>query len=255
MNDLTVTLLQSDLTWQDRAANLARFDAQLDRLTDPTDLIILPEMFTTGFSMDPVALAEPVGGPTYAWMADRAARTGAVVTGSLIVTDHGRYYNRLVWMRPDGTHAAYDKHHLFTPAGEADHYAAGTARLIVELRGWRVCPLICYDLRFPVWSRNSAAAAYDLLVYVASWPDRRAHHWRALLTARAIENQCYVAAVNRVGQDANGHQYRGDCGVIDPGAERPVWLPEGKSGILTEVLAGKALLDYRRKLPFLVDGK
>ena len=251
MQDLNLTVVQTPIDWQDKSANLARLDNLLEDLRGRTDLILLPEMFTTGFTMDPAPFAEPPGGPTYAWMAERAAETGAVVAGSLIVADDGVYYNRFVWMRPDGTHAAYDKRHLFAMAGEDAHYARGRERLVVELKGWRVCPLVCYDLRFPVWARNDDA--YDLLVYVANWPDKRSYDWRTLLAARAIENQCFVAGVNRVGDDPNGHHYRGDSCVIDPGWRQVLWQQAEETAVHTETLPADHLHRVRQTLPFQLD--
>lgn len=251
MNDLKITLLQSSIAWEDPTANRAHYDEMFARITGPTDLIILPEMFTTGFTMNAAKYAEPMDGPTVAWMADRARQTGAVVTGTLIIEESGKYYNRLIWMRPDGTCATYDKRHRFAMAGEHEYYEAGTERLVVDLHGWRVCPLICYDLRFPVWSRNDDA--YDLLIYTANWPDKRAYDWNTLLRARAIENQCYVAAVNRVGTDANGHAYNGDSCVIDPGWKHTLWHEEKVEAVETVTLSAEHLADVRGKLPFLED--
>ena len=179
MQDLTLTLVQSTLNWHDAVANRGMFTEKLQAVAGTTDLVVLPEMFTTGFTMDAQAHAEPMDGPSVAWMAAQAARLGAVVTGSLIVEDQGRYFNRLIWMRPDGSFEHYDKRHLFRMADEHQHYQAGDRRLIVELAGWRICPLVCYDLRFPVWCRNRGD--FDLLIFVANWPKRRSHHWRSLL--------------------------------------------------------------------------
>jgi predicted amidohydrolase len=213
VQDLTITLLQAKLAWQDPAANRARFDTLLRELTDPTDLIILPEMFTTGFTMDVRQQAESMAGPTVTWMAQLARDRNVALCGSLIVEDSGRFYNRCVWMKPDGEHHHYDKRHLFRMAGEHEHFSAGTDRLVVGLKGWRICPLVCYDLRFPVWSRG--ANAFDLLLYVANWPAARRRAWQALLPARAVENQCYVAGVNRIGTDGKDITYAGDSSVHD----------------------------------------
>ena len=188
-------------------------------LSEATDLIVLPEMFTTGFTMDARAVAEPMNLTTFRWLRQMATQTGAVVTGSYVVQEKGAYFNRLIWMQPDGQFDTYDKRHLFRMAGEDAVYTAGTKRLIKEWKGWRICPLICYDLRFPVWSRNqlteSTDFAYDLLLYVANWPAARRTAWNTLLQARAIENLSYVVGVNRVGEDGNGHLYTGDSAVID----------------------------------------
>lgn len=251
MTDLAITFLQTSISWQNPAANLHHYAQLMAAIEAPTDLIILPEMFTTGFSMDPANNAETMDGPSMAWMAEQAAKTNAVITGSLIINDNGGYYNRLIWMTPGGSFETYDKRHLFAMAGEDKHYEAGRERLIVVHKGWRICPMICYDLRFPVWSRNNDA--YDLLIYTASWPNRRAYDWRSLLRARAIENQCYVVGVNRVGTDANGYVYQGDSCVIDPGWRHTLYEVTDTEAVHTEKLSGQHLLAVRRELPFLAD--
>ena len=246
MQDLTITLLQTALAWQDPAANREKFSALLASLTEPTDLIILPEMFTTGFTMDVREQAETMAGPTVTWMAALARERNVVLCGSLIVEDGGRYYNRCVWMPPDGQPRHYDKRHLFRMAGEHEHFAPGQERLVVELKGWRVCPLVCYDLRFPVWSRG--ANAFDLLIYIANWPAARRSAWQALLPARAVENQCYVAGVNRLGTDGQGVAYAGDSGVHDYLGEPRVEL-QAAPGHPTATLSLDALRRYREKFP------
>lgn len=213
MDNLRVTLVQAQLEWENKAANLAYFEHRLEQLSEPTDLIVLPEMFSTGFSMQPNHLAEPMQGPTLEWMSRCANVADAVVTGSFIVAEQGAYYNRLVWMQPDGEYFYYDKRHLFSLAEEHKHYSPGNKQLLVEWRGWRIMPLICYDLRFPVWSRNTFA--YDLLVYVANWPERRSMAWSTLLQARAIENQVYTIGVNRIGADGNAVIHSGDTSLYD----------------------------------------
>ena len=214
-----ITLLQPNLYWHDPVANRAMLEEHIFSLPEPTDLIVLPEMFTTGFTMDAHSVAEPMNLNTFRWMKQMAAQTGAVVTGSYVVQEQGRrYVNRLIWMQPDGQFDVYDKRHLFRMAGEDAIYTAGSQRIVKEWKGWRVCPLICYDLRFPVWSRNTQTPGqfdYDLLVYVANWPAVRRNAWNVLLQARAIENLSYVVGVNRVGQDGNQHQYSGDSSVIN----------------------------------------
>ncbi len=199
---MKVTIIQTHLAWEDKTANLEHFSAHLSALAEATDLIVLPEMFSTGFSMQPERLAEPMDGPTVQWMRAKAADTNAAMVGSLMVREGDCYYNRLVWMFPDGTLQHYDKRHLFSYGTENEHYTAGTNQLLVNWKGWKICPLICYDLRFPVWSRNTMG--YDLLLYVANWPERRSLAWNALLAARAIENQSYTVGVNRIGADGNG---------------------------------------------------
>ena len=244
--DLRLALLQSELAWHDPAANRAHFERQLAEV-GAVDLIILPEMFTTGFSMDSATLAEPTDGPTSAWMRAQAQRSGAVVTGSLIVQDeHGQYRNRLLWATPDGELLHYDKRHLFRMAGEHEHYAPGAERRLVTLKGWRIRPLVCYDLRFPVWSR--AQDDTDLLLYVANWPAPRRGHWNRLLPARAIENLCYVAAVNRIGSDGNGHPYAGDSQVLDFQGE-PLVEAGAAAGIFRATLSATELAAYRQRFP------
>lgn len=251
MNDLTVTLLQTNIVWENPEANLKHYAELIDSLSQSTDLIILPEMFTTGFTMNPAGNAETMDGRAMAWLAKQAAETGAAITGSLVIEEGGKYYNRLIWMMPDGTHQVYNKRHLFAMAGEHEYYEKGMKRLVVEYKGWRICPLICYDLRFPVWARNDNA--YDLLIYTANWPDKRAYDWCTLLKARAIENQCYTVGVNRVGTDANGFVYNGDSCIIDPGWLRTIYHVEKKEAVHTESLSAQHLAQVRGKLPFLQD--
>jgi len=246
MSDLRVTLVQSRLQWHDADANRKRFALQLAKLAGKTDLVVLPEMFTTGFTMDAPRYAESMDGPSIEWMRGQAHSLGATVTGSMIIEEKGSFYNRLIWMSPDGAYRCYDKRHLFRMANEHHHYAAGNHRLIVELNGWRVCPLVCYDLRFPVWSRNRDD--YDLLIYVANWPKRRSHHWRTLLLARAIENLSYVAAINRVGADGNEIDYSGDSAIISPMGERLATLAESEA-VVTLALSEQALNHYRERFP------
>jgi omega-amidase len=247
---LRVTLVQSEIAWEAPVANRHRLAEHFRGLAGHTDLIVLPEMFSTGFSMDAGALAESMNGPTVGWMREEAAAMGCVITGSLIVRDQGRYFNRLVWARPDGSLAHYDKRHLFRMAGEHNHYAAGGSRLTVEVKGWRVCPLICYDLRFPVWSRSRGD--YDLLLYVANWPARRAHAWAALLRARAIENLCYVAGVNRIGRDGNAVSYAGDSVALDF-LGQPLSSEGGGDRVETAVLDMESLRAHRVSFPADLD--
>ena len=247
---LRVTLVQTELAWQDPAANRHRLAAHFRGLVGHTDLVVLPEMFSTGFSMAAAELAEDMDGPTVDWMREEAAALGCVIAGSLIVRDGGRCYNRLVWARPDGSLEHYDKRHLFRLAGEQEHYAAGTRRLVVALKGWRVCPMICYDLRFPVWSRSRGD--YDLLLYVANWPQRRALAWSTLLRARAIENQGYVVGVNRIGKDGNGTAYAGDSVAVDF-LGQPLSSEGGGDRVETAVLDLESLRAYRESFPVHLD--
>lgn len=250
--DLRVSVVQSSLVWQDPEANRERFAQLIRAEASGSDLIILPEMFTAGFSMDSKKVAEPAQGPTLAWMRELAAEMGAVITGSYAVADEsgGLPFNRLVWMQPDGHHEIYDKRHLFRMAGENNRYQAGSRRLIVELKGWRVCPLVCYDLRFPVWCRNRQD--YDLLVFVANWPEARAYPWSQLLKARAIENLAYVAGVNRVGEDGNGYGYSGDSIILDMLGKALV-VPGSDIGVFSATLSAEALHSFRDKFPAHLD--
>ncbi|ARU87650.1 amidohydrolase [Pseudomonas sp. M30-35] len=244
--DLNLALVQSDLVWQDPAANREHFE-QLLASVEGVDLVVLPEMFSTGFSMDSAKLAEPEGGPSSQWLVEQAVRMNAVVTGSLIIqASDGSYRNRLIWARPDGSVAHYDKRHLFRMAGEHKHFAAGQQQALFSLKGWNIRPLICYDLRFPVWSRD--ATDTDLLLYTANWPAARRNHWNRLLPARAIENLCFVAAVNRTGTDGKGHAYSGDSKVIDFQGE--VLLESADvTGVYCVTLKGGDLAEYRQRFP------
>ena len=247
MPDLTITLIQSDLAWENIHANLDHFNSEIDAANRDTDLIILPEMLSTGFSMNAESLAEEMNGVTVTWMREKAAAAETVVTGSVMIREQGRFFNRLIWARPDGSMETYDKKHLFRYAGEEKVYTPGEQRLTVELNGWKIRPFICYDLRFPIWTRN-LELVYDLAIFVANWPKRRSNHWRALLRARAIENQAFVAAVNRVGQDGNGIDYSGDSAVIDPLGK--VLFKETDSACTSTVrLSMKTLTDYRKQFP------
>jgi len=247
---LRVTLVQTELAWQDPAANRRSLAGHFRGLAGHTDLVVLPEMFSTGFSMEAEQLAEEMGGPTIGWLREEAAALGCVITGSLIVRDAGRCFNRLVWARPDGSLEYYDKRHLFRLANEQQHYAAGTRRLVAAVKGWRVCPLICYDLRFPVWSRSRGD--YDLLLYVANWPQRRAHAWATLLKARAIENLSYVVGVNRIGRDGNGTSYTGDSVALDF-LGQPLSSEGGGDRVETVVLDLESLQSYRNSFPAQLD--
>ncbi|HEX8516390.1 MAG TPA: amidohydrolase [Bacteroidia bacterium] len=249
--NLSITLIQSDLHWEDQARNLQMFSEKIALIPGNTDLIILPEMFTTGFSMQPEKFAEGMDGSTIAWMKKQAKENNCVLTGSFACGENGKYYNRLVWMRPDGTFSYYDKRHLFSMGDENNHYSAGDKKIIEEIMGWKICPLICYDLRFPVWSRNTDG--YDLLIYVANWPERRSHPWKTLLLARAIENQCYAAGVNRIGEDANGIYHSGDSAVIDPKGEIISNIGPHKEETETILLNHTELEEFRKIFPVLND--
>jgi len=214
MQNLTITFIQTELFWEDIPANLIMLDQKIEAINNPTDLILLPEMFSTGFSMNPKELAETMQGSAVTWMQKKSNDKGVHIAGSLMIKEDGYYFNRLVWASPDGLIFTYDKRHLFRMAGEEKVYRAGKRRLTLELNGWRICPFVCYDLRFPVWMRNTTPP-YDLAIVVANWPATREIHWQMLLRARAIENQAYVIGVNRVGVDGNQIEYNGYSCVVD----------------------------------------
>ena len=250
MRDLNLVLLQQTLMWQDPPVNRARFGALLDAVTG-ADLVLLPEMFSTGFTMEPAVCAEDMNGASIGWMCERAARLDAAIGGSLVVREASGFRNRFVLARPDGALECYDKRHLFRMAGEHHSYLAGERRVLIEWRGWRLCTMVCYDLRFPVWSRNRDD--YDVLIYVANWPARRREHWRALLLARAIENQAFVVGVNRIGVDGKGVEHAGDSLVIDPWGK--VLLDAGSdAGVHALSLSAATLTECREKFPAHLDG-
>ena len=248
MQNLTVAVVQQEIVPNNPQQNLATFSQALGNLSN-CDLIALPEVFTTGFCANARNFAEAVDGTAYTWMADHAKKLNAVITGSLVVKEHDAYFNRMVWMRPDGTYTHYDKRHLFRMGGEHMRYQCGTERIVVELKGWRILPLVCYDLRFPVWSRNRND--YDLSIYVANWPSSRALHWNRLLQARAIENQAYVVGVNRVGMDEVHQHYVGDSAIYGPAGE--VIVHSQEPGSFFAELYGDKLLEYRKKFPAYMD--
>lgn len=251
MEQIKVTVFQAYLFWENTGKNLQNLNLRLSSLREKTDLIVLPEMFNTGFTMNVEKCAETMSGPTMHWMFDVSKKFDCVVAGTLIIEDDGKYYNRFVWMSPDGTYVHYDKRHLFSMAGEEKVFTAGKSRVILNLKGWKICPLVCYDLRFPVWSRNDNAA-YDLLVYTANWPDKRSAHWRALIPARAIENQSFVIGVNRVGHDGNEVYYSGGSMCIGPMGDVVYYKPEDED-LYTFTLNPADLKDARAKMPFLKD--
>ncbi|QQX77374.1 MULTISPECIES: amidohydrolase [Aequorivita] len=211
--NLKITIIQSELHWENAEANRAMFSEKIQNIEGETDLIILPEMFPTGFSMNAEKLAEPNNGETLRWMIQEAQKNNCAITGSIIISEENNYYNRLFFVFPDGSFQKYDKKHTFTLAKENKTYSAGNERLIVEYKGWKICPLVCYDLRFPVWARNTED--YDVLMYVANWPKVRTLAWDTLLRARAIENMAYCIGVNRVGFDGNEHEYVGHSAIYD----------------------------------------
>lgn len=253
MEELKITILQSVLFWENCEQNLEQFSKKISLIREQTDLIILPEMFTTGFSMQPEKLAESMTGKTVKWMSEHAHKKQCVITGSFICEENGNYYNRLVWMKPDGTYSIYDKRHLFSMANENKHYTPGNKKIIEEIKGWKICPLICYDLRFPVWSRNTRSNNYDILIYVANWPEKRSFPWKTLLLARAIENQCYVVGINRVGNDGNEISYSGDSSVINFKGEIISKTPPHAEFIETISLNYSGLEEFRKQFPVLDD--
>jgi len=270
MSTLAITTIQTNIHWEDKAANLQILEEKIFSIKEKTEIVVLPEMFSTGFSMQPAKLAETMDDNTVNWMKTIAAKKKIILTGSLIIKEPvGEiYYNRLIWMLPGGQYGTYDKRHRFAFAGEDQHYTAGTKRLIASVKGWKINLQVCYDLRFPVWARqapsqppppvggeelaNSQGPEYDILIYVANWPERRSAAWKTLLQARAIENQCYVVGVNRVGNDGNGIYHSGDSMVIDPLGEI-LYHKKDDEDIFTIAFNKDHLQSIREKFPFWKD--
>ncbi|MCX7556668.1 amidohydrolase [Xanthomonadaceae bacterium JHOS43] len=253
--DLRVSLVQADTVWRDAEANRQQYGQLVRPLAGATDLVVLPETFTSGFGNEAIALAEGMDGASVAWVRDLSKDIDAVVTGSVVIAENGRVWNRLLWAAPDGGLSWYDKRHLFRMADEHLRYGAGEARVLTSCRGWRVLPLVCYDLRFPVWSRNRATndgCEYDLALYVANWPSPRRYAWQTLLRARAIENLAYVVGVNRVGIDGSGHAYSGDSAVLDPLGQTLVELG-AQPQVVTVTLSAEALRLHRERFPAFRD--
>lgn len=244
MENLKLTLVQTELVWEDQEANRQNFTSKIEGIAADTDLILIPEMFPTGFSMNAENLAEPPEGPSLKWMQTQAKTKDAALSGSVIVRDNGKYYNRLYFVFPNGDYKTYDKRHLFTLADEEKTYSAGQDKLIIDYKGWKICPLICYDLRFPVWARN--VEHYDLLTYVANWPQARISSWDTLLGARSIENICYVAGLNRIGSDANVDAYNGHSAVYAPLGEK-ISTTDWESEFVETITLNKPKLDDTRK--------
>ena len=269
MAPLTITTLQTNLIWENKNANLQLLSKKINSLQEKTEIIVLPEMFTTGFSMQPKLFAETMEGETVQWMKEVSSANKIILTGSLIIEEEGKYYNRLIWMLPNGEYGYYDKRHLFGFAEEDKHYTAGNKRLIASVKGWKINLQICYDLRFPVWARSRITPIeksigeeirsaddirpeFDVLIYVANWPERRSHAWKTLLCARAIENQCYVIGVNRVGMDGNNISHSGNSLVIDPLGEVLYHMVD-EEDIFTITLQKEWLNEVRNKFPFWKD--
>ncbi len=252
---LTITLIQTDLVWENIDANLIQLEQKINSISVRTELIVLPEMYSTGFTMNPEKMAETMEGKAVAWMKRLAATKKIILIGSLAIKEGESYFNRLIWMLPNGQFSCYDKRHLFAFSGEDNHYMAGNQRLIAQAKGWKINLQICYDLRFPVWARQQSIekkAEYDLLIYVANWPEKRSHAWKSLLMARAIENQCYVVGVNRIGNDGNNIYHSGDSTVINPLGEI-LFAEKDKEAVFTITLKKEDLNSIRNQFPFLKD--
>ena len=255
MSTLTITTIQSNLIWEEKSANLRLLEQKIIGIEEKTEIVVLPEMFSTGFSMKPEMLAETMDGETVEWMKRVSRENSIVLTGSIMIKEDGNYFNRLIWMLPNGQYGRYDKRHLFAFGEEDKHYSPGSKRLIASVKGWKINLLVCYDLRFPVWARqkkSEAGAEYDVLIYVANWPERRSHAWKTLLCARAIENQCYVVGVNRVGTDAKNILYSGNSLVIDP-LGQVLYHMADEEDVNTITLQKEMLEDVRSKFPFWKD--
>ncbi|MCF8335720.1 MAG: amidohydrolase [Bacteroidales bacterium] len=245
--NLNITFIQTELAWEQIDRNLEHFNTKINEISKETDLVILPEMFTTGFSMQPERLAEPKEGKSLKWMQSVAADKHVTLIGSLIIRENDNYFNRLFVVLPEGNYKIYDKRHLFRMGEENKHYTAGQHRVIFHLGNWRILPLICYDLRFPVWSRNHND--YDLAVYIANWPEVRRHVWKSLLVARALENQVYIAGVNRIGKDGKDLTYSGDSMVIDPRGNIISKTEPHQESVETLSLSLDELNRFREKFP------
>ena len=257
MSTLTITTVQTNLVWEEKTANLRLLEKKINEIPERTELVVLPEMFSTGFSMNVEQLAEKMDGDTISWMKKVSNDNGIVLTGSVIIEEERKYFNRLVWMLPNGQHGEYDKRHLFAYGEEDRYYHPGNKRLIASVKGWKINLMICYDLRFPVWARQAPSPPdhtpeFDVLIYVANWPERRSHAWKTLLCARAIENQCYVIGVNRTGTDGNNIYYSGNSLVIDPLGEVLYHMSDAED-VFTITLQKERLEEVRGKFPFWKD--
>lgn len=250
-NSLTVALVQTNLVWENPIENRRLLNDKINAIKDSVDLIVLPEMFSSGFTMNASEVAETMNGETITWLKTKSKEKQAAIVGSLVISENNNYYNRLVFVEPSGTIFKYNKRHTFTLAGEHKVYTAGNEKVIVNYKGWRICPLVCYDLRFPVWARN--VEDYDLLLYVANWPKIRVNAWDALLKARAIENMSYCIGVNRVGLDGNNYEYSGHSAAYDVLGHRIDSIPKNKEVTQVIVLDKKHIKKYREKLNFLND--
>ncbi len=270
MSSLTITIIQTNLHWENKKANFAMLSQKIKSISEKTEVVILPEMFNTGFSMNPELLAETMDGETIQWMKKIAAEKNIILAGSIMIEDSStgssndkKFFNRLIWMLPNGDYGYYDKRHLFACGDEHTHFSPGSKRLIASVKGWKINLQVCYDLRFPVWSRQSPIPGlqrggedvqfeYDVLIYVANWPHKRSHAWKTLLQARAIENQCYVAGINRVGDDGNEIHYSGNSMIVDPLGEI-LYQAKEEETIFTCTLQKEKLTEVREKFPFWKD--
>jgi predicted amidohydrolase len=252
-HNLKVTIIQTHLFWEDSEKNLKHLDDKLNSLGVETDIIVLPEMFTTGFTMNPKVLAENHGGIGLQWMIKKAIEKNCVLVGSIAVTENNLFYNRLYWVMPDGKYEFYNKRHLFAMGNEHEHYTAGKSKLIIHYKGWKICPLICYDLRFPVWSRNKSNDAYDVLIYVANWPEVRSYVWQHLLISRAIENQAFVIGVNRIGSDGNNMAHSGNSVVLNPKGELLLNTLPHQEVTDSINLSYSYIQEFRKLFPVLLD--
>lgn len=250
---MKVTIIQTNLIWEKKNENLSKLKETISGIAEDTDLIILPEMFSTGFTMNAKPMAEPMSGNSIQWLKKIAKEKNCAITGSVIIEENGKYYNRLIWITPEET-KTYDKRHLFSYAKEEETFTAGKNKLIVDYKGWKICLLVCYDLRFPVWSRRTKSADYDLLVYVANWPERRIFAWKNLLPARAIENQSYVIGVNRIGNDGNDVYHSGDSAVYSFTGEVLSKTQAHVESVETIELNQEELKEHREQFGFLEDG-
>jgi len=255
MSALSITTIQTNLIWEDKAANLYALEQKINSIQDPTEIVVLPEMFSTGFSMQPSLFAETMEGETLNWMKKVSTQNKIILTGSIIIEEDGKYYNRLIWMLPNGEYGYYDKRHLFAFGQEDKFYNAGNKRLIAQVKGFKINLQVCYDLRFPVWARQqnkSGGMEYDVLIYIANWPEKRSHAWKTLLCARAIENQCYVVGVNRVGTDGNNIYHSGNSLVIDPLGQVLYHMSDDED-VNTVTISKDYLNEVREKFPFWKD--
>ena len=255
MSTLTISTIQTNLLWEEKQANLRLLEEKINTLQEKTEIVVLPEMFSTGFSMNAEQLAETMDGETINWMKRISSEHRIILTGSIMISEDDKYFNRLIWMLPNGEYGYYDKRHLFAFGEEDQHYSAGNKRLIASVKGWKINLLICYDLRFPVWARQQTkedGQEFDVLIYVANWPERRSHAWKTLLCARAIENQCYVVGVNRVGSDANNIYYSGNSLVIDP-LGQVLYHMADEEDVNTITLSKEKLDEVRERFPFWKD--